>query len=124
MDNFYLSIKNFVKVGFGEVIDFLWITGCGYVYKMWIKERCIMGTVLAGITGFLIGFVLGMLVLAYLHKKKTGGLASGYDKQAFNGDANMALTYLKEGDYEGVESLLRRVIKRTGMGFRDEHKKD
>lgn len=68
---------------------------------------------------FVVAFILGALVALYVRKKNTGGRASGYDQQAYNGDANSALMYLNENDEESARRMLNRIIKRTGMGKRD-----
>lgn len=82
-----------------------------------------MGIYMVAGVFFLIGFFSGMFVFSRILKSKYGEVTNGYDRQAYNSDANLALNYIETEDYEKAEDMLRRIIKRTGMGFRDEDKK-
>lgn len=62
--------------------------------------------------GVIAGFILCSIFTA-------GKLADGYDQQAYNSDANSALSYLREGNNRMVKKMLDRIIKRTGMGWRN-----
>jgi hypothetical protein len=68
---------------------------------------------------FLVGAGIGVIAGFLLCSMFTAGkMADGYDQQAYNGDANSALKYLREGNNRMVKKMLDRIIKRTGMGWR------
>lgn len=66
---------------------------------------------------FVVAFFLGVIFSNNFIKKKL--ISDGYDQQAYNSDANLALEYLYKGDFEYVEEKLNEIIERTGMGKRD-----
>lgn len=63
----------------------------------------------------ILSFIGGIVLYSYFINKK---FVDGYDKQAFNSDANLALNCLDKGQVEQAKKYLNRIIKRTGMGRR------